>query len=246
MLWRRYSDSPYTVLEGFTHPKFTTQNVCRAILEWGDKRAREIADIHQGEFEAHVVGFSQRGFPEDVIKHLGYDIVHPNPDNHDVYFSKSLLEKIAPSPLPLGYNIRKLRGMNDLVSYNTISGFAKVATRHQKELLESDEYCCLVATNPNDKFVAYCECSICRAEWEKTHQQIGWIDYIETISEEQQKGIGRAILSAGLLQLQEWKSKTAMLVTISTNLPAVNLYKKAGFNSVETSKYPNYKKIIIS
>ncbi|MFQ5615754.1 MAG: GNAT family N-acetyltransferase [Anaerolineales bacterium] len=69
---------------------------------------------------------------------------------------------------------------------------------HQKELLESDEYCHLVVVNSNGEFAAYCECSICRAEWQITNQRMGWIDYVETRPEQKRQGLGRAALLAGL------------------------------------------------
>ena len=100
--------------------------------------------------------------------------------------------------------------------------------------------------NPDGEFVAYCECSVCYAEWERTNQRIGWIDYVETKPEQQKKGFGQAILVAGLLELQKLGAEKAMLVTINSNTPAVNLYNKTGFERVETNEYSSYKKQIHS
>ena len=85
-----------------------------------------------------------------------------------------------------------------------------------------------------------CEYSFCRAEWRQNVERIGWINYIGVRSENRQKGLGHAILLATLHQLYEMGAETAMLVTVSTNHPAIKLYERAGFtpmNVLEPSSY---------
>jgi len=244
MLWRRQPTSSYIVIDGFVRPGSATQELILEMLQWGDSRANDIAKGQEGEFSVYVAGLSQYDFSAIFLGKHGYSIIPPNPEEHDIYFSKSLQNKISAPSLPSGYEIRKLQNTDDLEAYQTLYGFAKVNPHHQKELIESDEYSHFVVVNPNGEFVAYCECSICRAEWERTNHKIGWIDYVETRPEQQKKGLGRAALSAGLLKLREWGAETAMLITISTNTPAVTLYNRTGFDSVEITEYPSYQKQI--
>ncbi len=244
MLWRRQLRSSYIVLDSFVHPKFATREVVQAMLQWGDSRANEIAKRHEGEFPVYAAGFSQYDFSATLLKKYGYSIIPPNLDEHDVYFAKPLQNEILVPILPSGYEIRKLQDIDDLEAYQALYGFAKVNPHHQKELIESNEYSHFVVINSGGEFVAYCECSICRSEWERTNQRIGWIDYVETRPEQRKKGLGQAALSAGLLQLQEWGAETAMLITINTNIPAVTLYNRTGFESVGILEYPSYQKQI--
>lgn len=245
MLWRRHQTSPYVVLDSFIHPKFVTQGIVRAVLEWGNNRANDMAKGQEGEFSVYVSGLSQHDFSANFLGQYGYTIVPPNPEGHNVYFAKPLLNALSAPSLPAGYEIRKLQNVAELEACQAISGFAKVNSRHLKELLDSEEYCHFAVLNPDDEFVAYCECSVCRAEWKRTNQRIGWIDYVETRPERQKKGLGRAALSAGLLKLRELGAETAMLVTINTNIPAVALYNRTGFDSVEVMEYPSYQKQIV-
>jgi ribosomal protein S18 acetylase RimI-like enzyme len=246
MLWRRQPTSSYIVLDSFVLPMFATGELLLAILQWGDKRAFDIAGEQKILLTMYANGFSQHDFPANLLKQRGYAPLPPNLDEHNVYFAKPLQNKILLPKLPAGYRIHHLQDIDDLESYQALYGFSKVNPLHQRELIESDEYCHLVVVNPSDEFVAYCECSICRAEWERTNQRIGWIDYIETRPDQQKKGLGRAALLAGLLQLQEWGADTAMLITINTNIPAVNLYNKTGFDRAEVLEYPSYQKQIVS
>ena len=178
------------------------------------------------------------------MKQQDFTLFPLNPDEHNVYFAKSLQNGVPLPSVPAGYEIRKLQGPDDLEAYQALYGFSKVNPLHQKELIESKEYCHLVLVNPNGELVAYCECSVYYAEWVRTNQRIGWIDYVETKPEQQQKGFGQAILMAGLLQLKELGADIAMLVTINTNTPAVTLYNKTGFESVAIKEYPSYEKQI--
>jgi ribosomal protein S18 acetylase RimI-like enzyme len=73
---------------------------------------------------------------------------------------------------------------------------------------------------------------------------IGWVDYVGTRSAQQQRGLGRAALLAGLERLRAWGAESARLVTISANLPAIRLYQAAGFSQVEVSEAASYQQVI--
>jgi ribosomal protein S18 acetylase RimI-like enzyme len=124
--------------------------------------------------------------------------------------------------------------------------FAAVSLEHQQEMFNSDEYGHLVVVDPTGLFVAYCEYSICRAEWQQSGKQLGWIDYIGTRPENRQQGLGRAVLLASLHRLQALGAKTVMLVTISTNNPAIKLYETTGFARMDVPEAPNYEKQVVA
>jgi ribosomal protein S18 acetylase RimI-like enzyme len=232
------------VFNSFIHPKFVTDELLLKILRWGDQRTSEIAEEQKISLTVYADGFSQHDFSASILNQYDYILLPPNPDEHNVYFSKSLQNEIPLPVLRAGYRIRQLRDIDDLESYQALYGFSQVNSQHQKELIESDEYCHLVVVNPNGNFVAYCECSVSYTEWERTNHKIGWIDYVETRPEQQKKGLGEAVLLAGLFQLQKLGAETAMLVTVNTNIPAVSLYNKIGFDNVEILEYPSYQKQI--
>jgi ribosomal protein S18 acetylase RimI-like enzyme len=241
MLWRRQPTSPYLVLDGFVHPLFATESLLSAMLQWGDQRAYDIVAEQKIPLTVYANGFLHAG---NLLDQFGFAPLPPNPDEHNVYFTRSLKNETLTFTIPSGYTLHRLQETDELESFQSLYGFAKVNPFHQKELLESEEYCHLVVVDPGGELVAYCECSICRAEWKITHQQIGWIDYIETRPEHQKQGLGRVATMAGLTQLQEWGADTAMLVTVNTNLPAVSLYNKTGFERVEILEHLSYKKEI--
>lgn len=109
-------------------------------------------------------GFSHDIFIDSLQNIFGCAPLLQNPDEYNIYFSMTLDDKISIPFLSEGYTIRPLMGSKEIESYKSLYGFAKVKRIHQKELIESDEYNHFVIVSPKGEFVAYCECSICRAE----------------------------------------------------------------------------------
>jgi len=244
MLWRRKSSSPYIVLDNFIHPSFPTKKIYLEMLDWGSLRVDEISAGQRKSLTLYTSDYSRSSSAGKCLEQNGYSPLVPNPEEHNVYLARIIRNKVDLKSLPQGYSFNKLREMSDLESYQSLYGFAYVNPLHRKELMESDEYCHLVVEGCDKEFYAYCECSICRDEWKRTNQRIGWVDYIETKPEAQQQGFGKAVLTAGLSRLQKLGSQVAMLVTLSTNTPALQLFKNAGFEPVELSEPPVYEKQI--
>jgi ribosomal protein S18 acetylase RimI-like enzyme len=240
LLWRRRRESPYLALERAIHPSLMTDALADAMLAWAVGRAQAIAD----EQSASLTLFTNRLHPaihlNDPLETYGFSPVAPDPEQYNVYMTRLLNTPFDEPSLPPDYTLRKLQSVEELEAYAALSSFAAVNTEHRRETLTSDEYCHLVVIDPSGNFVAYVECSFCRDEWTHTGQRIGWIDYIETRPEQQRRGLGLAALLAGLRQLREWGTETAMLITASTNTPALRLYETAGFAPIPTPETPGY------
>ncbi len=243
-LWRRDACSQYLVLDSFAHPSFVTDELLLAMLQWGDQRALEIVAEQRMPISLYANGFSRYPFAAALLAQRDFTPLPSDPDYHNVYMARPLQAEMPAPALPAGFTIRLLSDVNDLAAYQALYGFASVSPTHQKELLASDEYAHFVVADAQGELVAYCECSICRAEWQVTGQRIGWIDYVGTRSELQGQGLGRAVLQAGLTRLQQWGAEEAMLVTINTNTPAISLYTRSGFACVEVPEYRAYEKQI--
>jgi len=242
LLWRRCSNSDYLALEVFPHPSFTTMELLPKMLSWGEARTREIAAEQNTPLKLFAIDSSGNPTAVELFTQAGFTLQPPNPEGHNLYLSRPLPGAIPTPTLPPGYTLRPLAIEDDLEAYQALSNFAKVNPLFLKEQLASPEYRHLVIQDPSGAFAAYCECSIWRGEWQRGKPRIGWIDYMETRSDLQRMGLGRAVLLAGMKQLQAWGAETAMLVTISTNLPAVGLYQSTGFTPYEGIEPPVYCK----
>ncbi len=244
MLWRRQSTASYLVLDRFVHPQYVTCGLVADMVQWGSQRATAIVVEQKTPLMLFGRAFASSICSDDPLGRFGFTLVAPNPNEYNMYFVHSFQADVPTLVLPPEYTIRPLRDVKELKAYQDLYSFAAVNPQHQQELLASDEYSHLVVADPKGMFAAYCECSICRAEWQSSHERIGWIDYIETRSERRRQGLGEAILLAGLARLREWGADTAMLVTINTNTSAIHLYAKTGFERIDVSESPNYEKYI--
>jgi ribosomal protein S18 acetylase RimI-like enzyme len=242
LLWRRYRESSYLTLERIIHPTLATNVLVDAMLAWAVQRAQTIAT----EQSAALTLFANRLHPaihlDDPLEMYGFRPIVPNPEQVNVYLTHALDTPLDEPSLPSGYTLRTLQSVEELEAYAALSGFAAVNAEHRREMFASDGYCHLVATDPNGDFAAYSECSICRDEWERTGQRVGWIDYVETRPERQRRGLGRAVLLASLRRLREWGAETVILITVNTNTPALKLYEATGFTRMEVVETPGYQK----
>lgn len=241
LLWRRYRESPYLALERVIHPTLATNALMDAMLDWAVERARAVSAEQAAPLTLYTNRLHAAIQLDDPLEMHGFSPVAPDPEQYNVYLKRALSTALDEPSLPSGHTLRTLRNIEELEAYAALSSFAVVNTEHRRETLASDECCHLVAVGPDGDFAAYVECSICRDEWTRTSQRVGWIDYIETRPEKQRQGLGLAVLLASLQQLCAWGADTAVLITTSTNTPALNLYKTAGFVQMEITEMPGYQ-----
>lgn len=244
MLWRRHPTASYLVFDRFVHPQYVTRDLVESILQWGSERAATIVAEQKIPLTLYTSAFAPSIYPDDQIGRFGFTPTVPDPNEYNVYFARSLRIGLPMPWLPPEYALRHLQGTEELEAYQSLYSFAAVNPQHQRELLISDEYSHLMAVDSSGTLAAYCECSICRAEWQISTEKIGWVDYVETRPGLQRQGLGQAVLLAGLARLREWGAYTAMLVTVNTNTSAVHLYTKTGFERVDVSEPARYEKHI--
>lgn len=240
MLWRRSQTSPYIVLDYCVNPGAVTKELFQAVLDWGTRRTQAIAnhqDITLSLFAQELRNLDTH----QIFERSGFKRFQADGQDYNVYFVRNLEAEVIIPELPMGYTIIHLQSSKELAAYDSLYGFASVDRRHLEEQLVSEEYSHFVIANPEGQFAAYCETSICRAEWQLSNQRIGWIDYIGTRPDDRRKGLSLNLLLHGLQKLQEQGAECARLVTISSNLPAINLYLKAGFHAEERQEPASYQ-----
>jgi len=229
------------VLERIIHPGFVSSKLVDEMLAWGIGRSQQIVAERGKSLKLFASGLPRSIYAIEDLPALGFEPNPPNPKAHNLYFGRTLGKTVPAIELPLDYKIRPLNGNADLSKYDELYGFAVVDPEHRRNMLASDEYSMLVIEDNTAALVAYCESSICRSEWDVSNERIGWIDYIETAQERREKGFGRAILLASLARLRTWGADTALLVTVSSNIPAIKLYQSAGFTQVEAVEAPSFQ-----
>jgi GNAT superfamily N-acetyltransferase len=229
MLWRRGPASPYLALDRFIHPAYASNELAGAMLAWGSQRAEAIAAGQGIALEVYAQDFAPQLHLDSSYERFGFALPEAHPEEYNVYLGRSLGADVPVPVLPPGYTVRPVQAGQEWQVYQSLYSFAAVYPAHLQEQFDSDEYSHLVVVNGQGQLAAYCESSISRQEWQVSGTRIGWIDYIETLPEQQGRGLGQAVLWAGLGHLHAWGAETALLVTTSSNTAALRLYAKTGF-----------------
>ena len=232
MLWSRRPDDNYRALEGpFTLPDLERDERVALegdIIAWARQRAREIGQQRGESIMLTATARQHDVARRDLLTGAGFKI-YATAGN--VYWERPLgtIEQPPTPTLPTGFTIESLNLETRADEYDRLYGFAQVDARHRRALARDPDYAFLVVAAPNGALVAYCEVSVCRREWLPRAPRIGWIDYIGVHEEYQRRGLGRAMLVAGLAQLARWGAERALLITTPANTPANALYEAAGF-----------------
>lgn len=231
MLWSRRLEDDYRALEGpFTLPDLDSDEQAALegdIIAWAQQRAREIGQQRGEPISLTATARQSDTARRDLLTGAGFEM-YATAGN--VYWERPLgAIGRPPMPVPAGFSVGPLNLETRADEYDRLYGFAQVDARHRRALARDPEYAFLVATDPDGALAAYCEVSVCRREWLPRAPRIGWIDYIGVHEEYQRRGLGSAMLAAGLAQLVRWGAERAMLITTPTNAPANALYEAAGF-----------------
>jgi mycothiol synthase len=159
-------------------------------------------------------------------------------DGYSPCMARSLEEPIPSAITPLGFTVRSLTSEDELVQYTDLYNEASspVSLEQRQHLIARSDYQAdlnLVLQADDGTLVAFCECSVSLQEWQLMSQNDGWLEHLGTHPDYQRRGFGRLITVAALHRLKAAGAQRALLMTSSTNIPALKLYEALGFETVE-------------
>ena len=225
LLWRREETSHYLSLEVVTDFGDTSGGLVRDMLDWAMNRATALETNMQEDMTLSVATFDDQRRLQALLRGSSFTLQ----DGHNVYLTCTLDKRESSPDASQDITIRPLLGEEEIARYNALYSFTPMSADHRLELLRSPDYVHLVAVRPNGDFIAFCECSIDREEWERGGRRTGWIEYVGVRQDVQGHGLGRAIVSEGLRWLKSHRAQTAVLITVGTNIAAQRMYKAVGF-----------------
>jgi ribosomal protein S18 acetylase RimI-like enzyme len=230
LLWRRELANPVLILELLTAPDSPdfagrVEDLTGSILAWALTRAQALAAGLGVQVSLSAATFADQAHLETLLHRAGFVLQ----DGHNVYLTCALNGDVPQPTVPEGYVIRTLAGESELDKYAALYSFTPMSASHRRELLHSPNYTHLVVVNPKGEFVSFCECSIDWEEWSLDAHRAGWVEYLGTQEDLQGRGLGRAVVCAGLQWLRLQGAQTAALITMETNVAAQSLYTSLGF-----------------
>jgi mycothiol synthase len=153
-----------------------------------------------------------------------------------LHLARSLREPIPPPTLPAGFEIRPLKGRDEVEEWVRLHratfGTEHMTVGERLAMMSGTDYSPdldLVMVGPGGRLAAYCMCQIFREENARTGRNEGYTDPVATHPAHQRRGLARALLLTGLRLLQERGVETATMGTSSENGKMQQAAKAVGF-----------------
>ncbi len=199
------------------------------MLAWGELNCTAPATAEQS---AHLrVACSDRDHARKQILQLsGYA---PSADFYTL-FAYELPADLPEPRLPAGFTLRHVAGDEDLEPRVTVHRAAfhpsRLTIAKHKAVMASPTYRTaldLVVEAPESGFAAYC------IVWYDPENQIGLFEPVGCHPDYQRRGLGRAIMFAGLRALQQLGARRGEVLSTRDNSPGAYLYQACGFRAID-------------
>lgn len=157
-------------------------------------------------------------------------------ETETLYMIRPLSEPIPPAVFPEGFVLRQAAGEQELDAivalHREAFGTQNMTVETRRAIMRNPSYMPeldLLLEAPGGTLAAFCYCTIPREANELSGRNEGEIGIMGTSPDYQKRGLGRAMLLAGLQRLKDFGVETATLGTSSENEGAHSVYFSAGF-----------------
>jgi mycothiol synthase len=224
----------------YVHPEQPNEDLTAEILSWGITRARAIARRYGERATLFVPIESNDRQAAALLERHGWRAE----DWTFLRMARALAEPIAAPHLPNGWMLRRVSSAPDLaaatalyqdvfVAGSSIMNDRLALTRASDDVQAID----LVAAAPDGSLAAFCLCTAGSFDPRHAAHNDGWIDLVGTRPAYRRRGIGRAMLLAGLQQLKRCGADRALLGTASWNVAAQHLFATTGFRLLHEMRW---------
>ena len=218
----------YCNLYFLIQPEAQAEELTTDIINWGIQQLREHTSCNALDTPCRdtdmrrVTLLERHGFVRSGIETL--------------YMMRSLSGDIPIPDFPEGFTLRPVRGKDEVGAVVALHGAAfgteHMTIEHRTNIINNPEYIQeldLLLVAPNGTLAAFCYCTIPREVNRQQGRSEGEIAIIGTHPTYRNRGIGRAMLLAGLQQLKAHGMGTAILGTSSENEQGQSIYYATGF-----------------
>jgi len=240
LLWRAASGDPLDAFVPLSvHPAYRGAGLEDRIVDWAATRMRELAA--QSRVSARLLAGAREDRPDKLalLERLGF-----KPARVFSRMRRSLDLPIPEPVLPDGFVLRRLAGADEVPAWVELYNLSFIDHFNHHDLTVENRLHWLteahyraeqdiVAVAPDGTLAAFCKCYIDSDENARNGWNAGWISLLGTRRGFRNRGLGRAVLYAGLAQLKHDGADTALLgVDADSPTGATRLYETAGFEVV--------------
>lgn len=230
-----YVDRYQNLVEVFAAPVFT-QALQDEMIDWAAAAVRQRNQMRGETQTLDAAAREQDQARLAMLERHGFVRL----EESSLLMSRPLTGDLPEPVLPPGFTIRPLRGEAELEAYVSLHqaafGTGVMTLAYRQAIMCAPDYLPeldLVAVAPDGTLAALCMCQIFPDDAPRAGGiKEGWTDPVATHPAYQRQGLGKALLLAGMRRLQARGLDTAVLGTMSDNLPMQRLAESVGFRIV--------------
>lgn len=206
--------------------------ILAASLAWGRRVAarRYLANLWTHVFDSDAWQIAQLA---------AHDFVRDEKHNGYVHFRRPFDDAPLPdAPLPEGFTVRAVGGEDEwqrrVDLHRVVYHPSRVTLPAYRRLRAAPLYrpdLDLVAVAPNGEFVSYC------ILWYDERTRVGEYEPVGAHPDWRRQRITRAVLVEGLRRLRALGAERAIVLTNTSNTPAIRLYESIGFVPHDHERY---------
>ena len=231
--------SPFWAIDYAYHPA-APPNVHADILAWVDARAQTLLDTPYGRPAWFVHVFDWQLQRQHDLAAQGFA---PQANVGANSWSKVLFQRRADAPvshrpLPPGFTLRPLRGVEEVAAYvslhRAVFESENMTVAWRQRTLHHPDYrpdLDLVAVDPDGQLAAFCVCWF--APVGVAGRPSGQIEPLGVRADVRQKGLGRALVAEGIRRLARCGAEHVVVETDKYRDAAFAFYEAVGFHVVQ-------------
>ncbi len=233
------------IIDGFlwfrVHPTARGGDLEQQVIAWAQERLREVGQERNVSVKLRSGSHADKPERIALLESCGFTA-----ERYFFSMARSLNEPIPEPQLPEGFTLRHRRGDEEAEAWVEMynQSFIDHWNHHEltvERVLHESQYpyykpeLDLIAVAADGTFAAFCYCKINSEKNQRNKCSEGWIITLGTRRGFRQRGLGRAMLLAGMQQLKAQGIQTAKLDVDADNPHgAGRLYESVGFCKLQT------------
>ena len=223
----------------FVHPEIRHQGLEAELIRWSEKQLQQLGQQKHRPVQLLTDSRDDQVDRAVLFNQQGFQI-----QREFLTLARSLNQPLPVVELPGGFRLSYLKNPDQIPAWVEMYNQSFVdhwnhyditpeTAKYWHTLPEYRAELDLIAIAPDGTFAALCSCRL----QPQTHAKryTGWIEWLGTRRGFRRMGLGRAMLFAGMRQLQQAGADTVKLSVDSESLTGANhLYESVGFRPVET------------
>ncbi|MFQ4146376.1 GNAT family N-acetyltransferase [Chlorogloeopsis sp. ULAP02] len=222
------------------HPQARDGKLEREMIAWGERRLREVASERGVVMKFRSELRDKQRDRIALLESCGFIC-----ERCFLRMARSLLEPFPAPQLPERFTLRQTLGEEEAQAWIEMHhqsridhwGYYPLTMEEYQYYLSNPNYqpeLNLVAVAPDGTLASYCECYICPEDNDRNGRKDGWIGDLGTRRGFRRRGLGRAVLLAGMDRLKAAGMETARLGVDAQNPNgAKQLYESVGFHQLD-------------